>query len=695
MNTTLSGNVLGSARAESDKKMLDNAFIDTADYRALITTRDFNFVVGRRGTGKSALFMKMSEYFSDNKKFLINEVKCKEYDALEYESLLGSFADDYRAIRAITRIVWRANLLLAILFKISDHYKFSKCDSYKYLADYKQKYSKYQHCEILKNCIELVKCYASRNKKCNEIPGIIASEIDIENFNHCIRDALDTLGYSAIFLFDGLDEGWLPNPISTAILGGLVAVTTDFADNSSNIYPVLFVRDNIFRALAVYDKDYSRNIEGYTLRIRWDEASLFSLIANRLRVAFGFKLENDVKVWNRFVQRDLKDRAGFKKCLQYTLYRPRDLLVLLNNAFVNATREGRQEIIDHDIDVTSKQISKDRLSDLIKEYEAVFPGIDLLINIFQGRPAFDKFSSLVTFIDNQIDINAYENVKSSDFALLGSGKEVFFALYSIGFLGLREPSSGKLIFCHDGSPANINELDGNQVTCIHPCYWKALDIREEAIEEAVLSEIYDDYQTRNNPDVQDIRMRRIGKLISDLPRMQLGANDSSKFEDWVFQVVRILFAGCLSNPELKPNKDAIQRRDIVATNTGNTSFWKRVIDDYGTRQITFEIKNYEETTIDDYRQVASYTSGRYGKFGIIVSRSKSEGLSQIEKGWLKTFYHEQKILIFSISADTLSRCVRKIRNANRFDYTDEALNKRLDTFERAYLSLRHSKEKNK
>ena len=56
------GNVLGAARAEVDT-LLARAFIETPAYRALIQNTDYNFVVGRRGTGKSALFQKVREYF--------------------------------------------------------------------------------------------------------------------------------------------------------------------------------------------------------------------------------------------------------------------------------------------------------------------------------------------------------------------------------------------------------------------------------------------------------------------------------------------------------------------------------------------------------------------------------------------------------------------------------------------------------
>ena len=58
----LSGNLLGGIRAEIDSEMLEKAFIKTHDFEALVNTRDFNFVVGRRGTGKSALYLKVTEY---------------------------------------------------------------------------------------------------------------------------------------------------------------------------------------------------------------------------------------------------------------------------------------------------------------------------------------------------------------------------------------------------------------------------------------------------------------------------------------------------------------------------------------------------------------------------------------------------------------------------------------------------------
>jgi hypothetical protein len=57
------GNLLGAAQAEADILMLNHAFIATADYQALLYTTDYSYVVGRRGTGKSAIYQQLKKSF--------------------------------------------------------------------------------------------------------------------------------------------------------------------------------------------------------------------------------------------------------------------------------------------------------------------------------------------------------------------------------------------------------------------------------------------------------------------------------------------------------------------------------------------------------------------------------------------------------------------------------------------------------
>ena len=686
----IQGNLLGGPRAEVDTIMLKNAFIKTHDFQALVNTKDFNFVVGRRGTGKSALYKKVSEYIKEHK---IGYVFCKspsEYESLELQAILNRVTSNYRNIRAITRVAWRVSLLIGLLDEIKDHYKFIKCDSCENLTSI---YDRTRHLikhDCFKKVCEIVKQFSNGSRSAEEIPGAIASYFEIEGFHKSMADALTAINKTVYFFFDGLDEGWKPDEGCTAIIGGLSACAADFVEKECSLHLILFIRDNIFRSLNYFDRDFSRHIEGNTLRLNWDDESLLHLISNRLRVVLEIeKIESNIRVWNRFAHANLKNREGFNSCLKYTLYRPRDLIVLLNIAFAQAARSGRKELINSDIEASSKQISNDRLSDLLKEYDIVFPGLSLFIKSFKGKPAFRKFSEIVVELDYAIENNDFLEQEASDFALLGSGKAAFFALYSVGFIGLENQATKNIQFCHDGSQANIDASDANQPVCVHPCYWKALDIQSELIEENILIEIYDDVKPPGKENIGDIRTKMIGQLVSKLPSMPTGKESASEFEDWVFRAIQILFAGVLTNPELKPNKDAVQRRDVVATNMAVKGFWKRIKEDYRAGQVIFEVKNYESLKIDDFRQALSYTGDPYGSFVTIVNRNSNEGLSQIERGWVKEFWDRHKVMIFILTAPIISRCIGKLRSRQRFDYSENQLNKRLDTFLRSYLSLRH------
>lgn len=685
---------LGGARAESDS-LLNNAFVETNDYQALVTTTDFNFVVGRRGTGKSALFIKISEKIIKDKHGYVYKNIPKEYELLNLQALIESITKNYIETRSITRVAWRLAILIDQLNNIKDHHKFKKSKEVDFLTEFMATNKALLESGLF-NCVTtIIRDSSSGEESVGEIPSKIARNYQLERLFKAVNESLQAIGISSYYLFDGLDEAWKPTEIATAVLGGLASCASDILEKQSEIHVILFIRDNIFRSLSYFDGDFSRHIEGNTLRLTWDDASLLHLVANRLRSSLKLgNIENDVKVWNRFAHGGLKNTNGFRICLNYTLYRPRDIIVLLNTTFLHIARANRKEIIEDDINSSSMQISQNRLDDLIKEYDKVFPGLSSLISIFNTEPAFQAYSEIISMIQNEIDNNRFDIVEVSDYAMLETAKEAFFALYSVGFIGLENPETRAVQFCHDGSSANLNASQADQRCCVHPCYWKALNIQSDILEENILIEIYDDGDKKGQAkeEIKDLRTKNIGRIISNLPKMSEGREDALKFEQWVLQAVKLLFSGRLSNVELNPNKDAIQRRDVIATNIAEKGFWKRVREDYNSRQIIFEVKNFSSIKLDNVRQALSYTKGSYGSFIIVVTRNKADGLSMTERGWVKEMWDQFKVIIFLLPAPILARCISKLRTTARFDYAEKQLNKRLDTYERSYLSLRYGRK---
>lgn len=683
------GNIVGAVRAEADAQMLAAAFVATADFRTLTETTDFNFIVGRRGTGKSALHAKVTQHFRRAKGALCFAARPEEFQVLKLQSQLQSVFDSYREMRAASRLAWKIHLLLWVLSELKDHYKITGGEIGKRISRHAAKHHALLRDPSPSRVGRLLHAGIIQSDSPAAVPNALAELSDISSLEADVSAGLSEINKRAMLFFDGLDEGWAPTREATAALGGLAAAVADLDERQSGLHGTLFVRDNMFRALGYFDQDFSRHIEGNALRLHWDEGALFQLVTSRLRVALGLEsIENPEKIWNRFVDGSLAGRDGFEQCLHLTLYRPRDILVLVNRAYVIARRSGVSLLERRFVDAAATDISHDRLDDLIKEYDRVLPGLRSFVRVFEGSRAIRPAEDVLADLDAEIANGAYDEDWDGEFAVLGAGRQVMTALYGVGFLGFEDASRKKAIFCHDGSGAEVENLSPSTRMVIHPCYWKALEVHPDDAPKGVVVEINDEFDVTHKQELADLRIRQLGRVVSSLGSVPSGSEGAGDFEAWVLRAVKLLFAGKLANPELHPAPDAVQRRDVVATNVAEAGLWRRIKEDFGSRQIVFEVKNYESLKTEDYRQVLSYTSGEYGRFGVLVHRGESEGLPERDRAWIQSLYHEHNRLVLTLPDIVLRRGISKLRNADRRDYIEGQLSKRLDTFVRSYLSLK-------
>lgn len=177
----------------------------------------------------------------------------------------------------------------------------------------------------------------------------------------------------------------------------------------------------------------------------------------------------------------------------------------------------------------------------------------------------------------------------------------------------------------------------------------------------------------------------MGQLISELNGIPLGSEGAIQFEDWCKRAIGIAFARQLSNIQLKPNYQATQRRDVVATNLGS-GFWRRILEDYGTRQVVFEIKNYEKIGVDEFRQVYSYLGKEYGKLGFIICRDSVSGLTKGAEIDAFREHYNKNALIIKLTSAQLVNILSKLRSPEKVDAGQVLLDKTLDTYIRMYAS---------
>lgn len=380
---------------------------------------------------------------------------------------------------------------------------------------------------------------------------------------------------------------------------------------------------------------------------------------------------------------ELHGREGFRRCLRLTLYRPRDVIALLNAAIEQTGRQQRITLIENDFQASSKQISTTRFDDLGKEYAAVFPGISNLTTAFSNGRAQFRVSDAIRIIKSVRDSPTISADILQHLTILGPEEEIAKALYGVGFLGVYDQQNNTWVFSHDGKQPDRTILV-NDSLMIHPCYWSALNLQKEDLDQGVAEQIFDEYEITIHSQSAEQRATKLGQIISELSSIPNGTSDASAFEDWCKRVIEIAFAKELTNIQLQPNKLAVQRRDIVATNQGGRGFWKRIREDYDTRQVVFEVKNFEELGIEEYRQVNGYLTKEYGRLGFIICRDKQVGLVKgRELEAFKEFYNQGKLII-KITASTLTNILSKLRSPSKIEAGDIALDNQLDTHIRLY-----------
>jgi hypothetical protein len=209
----------------------------------------------------------------------------------------------------------------------------------------------------------------------------------------------------------------------------------------------------------------------------------------------------------------------------------------------------------------------------------------------------------------------------------------------------------------------------------------------EVLTKTEAEEIFDEYDIVISSETPEIRNARIKELIEELARIPEGKEGATDFESWCLSAVRICFAKGLRNVELKPNKNAKSRRDIVATNLGDGDAWKRVYDDYGTRQVIFEVKNYQELRPSDYYQIEHYLSGEYGRIAFVITRASSNDVyADKDLQWIREMYStDKKILVVKLCGRWFAKMLDRLRNPQKHDAVNDAIHNILDTYTRLYI----------
>ena len=472
---------LGDVAAENEIRGLKEYFVPTGQS---ITARQGHarLVVGRKGSGKSAIFYEIRSSEGRGVHDLVLDLRpeghqftrLREYVETQLSGGMREFALmgfwTYLLLTEIARKLLEGDLSLALRDP-------NRLRRYQILED---AYSQHNPGELVDFPQRLVH-YVNRLVSQTDMASPVASEAVLQSLYggeaKPLTDAVtEYLQHkdSIWLLVDNLDKGWpIGGSSSTDILliRSLLDATRklqdELQDRNIDFKSLVFLRSDIHEHLITEIPDKGKDT---AIRLEWDDPAAFERIVER-RVLASTNLQGNFveEIWPSICTPLVDTEASFGFLLNRTLMRPRDVLLFLHRCVQTAINRGHNRIYEEDILFAEKGFSNDMLENLQFEITDLNPEYEDILLAFAGSTAE------MTMDDARLLLVVYAGLEETNEA-----DEAIETLVRYGFCGMRSSAfhTATYAFAFSGGYDRLRKaLNHDNVTLvIHPAFHRALEI---------------------------------------------------------------------------------------------------------------------------------------------------------------------------------------------------------------------------
>jgi hypothetical protein len=465
----------GDDSAEKDPFLLEYFVASDAFHR--IRNKTKSIVVGRKGSGKSALRKKLEEDFKIAPDTFVINVSPK-YNAIKSilndRDIVGTFGQEI-----FFQHTWLRQILLDSLCVIGDNVKG------KYVQD-SVEFARRIAVELNRTSKDFVENVADILSKVKGKAGSLGdfgvhierelrSIAEVDSLEHHTLRILES-GASLVVLIDDLDLGWDNSQTANNMMLGLLAAANYLSGKSHNIFLCVFLREDVYSILITQTQhsDKYRNIE----RIRWDKNDLLRVLGerinfNRKKHDLGSSDDPFATVFPDAISTSNTDNWLFER----TLGRPRELIQLARYYTESVDSDEPQVEALKD---SESAYSGWKLDDLCAEYSNQYPGLISLFSYWKTKFFRHKYHlkraeimEMLLQIAAEVEINQQwwnQIIQNTDI-------DAFLRmLYEIGFLG------DFVLGGEGGSKTSYSYVERHEPRFeevqIHPCFRKSVNTVE-------------------------------------------------------------------------------------------------------------------------------------------------------------------------------------------------------------------------
>jgi len=460
----------GDDSAEHDASLM-NYFVRSTAFTRL-TNKSKGVVVGRKGSGKSALRKALEQHFSDHQDtHLISISPSFNHIKNVLNANMTGFSEEI-----FFQHTWLRQIMLDCLCKIGHsakgHYATESLEFARKVSVELNKTSK----DFVENITDILSSVKAKAGSLGDFGLDLEKELrniaEVDSLSFHLK-ALAQGGAKFVILIDDLDLGWNNSDVSNNLLLGLLAATASLkALSPENIYSCVFLREDVYSILIrkTQHSDKYRNIEP----IRWDKKTLVDLLNARINHNRHLQLlDRKLDPFFDVFPETVGTSYTANWLIERTLERPRELIQLARYYTEQISGQADAEILKGSEQVYSNW----KLDDLCTEYSNQYPGLIVIFQYWKTKFFRGKYHLKRTDIEEKIlEIICNVALNEKWFNEITNELDVQLLLkifYEVGFIGdfVQGGAGGSKTFY---SFKDVHEPIFEEVQ-IHPCFRKAVN----------------------------------------------------------------------------------------------------------------------------------------------------------------------------------------------------------------------------
>lgn len=476
----------GDPAAENEEGSLDDYFLERDEYRQVLGGRA-KIVVGRKGSGKTAIFYQVRNRLKDARANVILDLSPEAYQLKKLKDLvlrwLAAGSKEF-----LLSAFWEYVLLLEICGKLlekdQDVHKRNHLlfDPYQRLLKFYRDETSTVGISFSDRLLRLIDRLSERYvHEFKDREGVDLSDDQVTNLLYQttlsgLREQL--VAYASnkrmvFVLFDNIDKGWNATGLQESdvvIIRTLIEASrklgNDFRRHGIEFYSSIFLRNDVYEALLSHTSDRGKET---VVLVDWSNPGL---LAQMMRRRIGYNHKNKIdkdQLWHSICSPLVDGQNSLEYLISHSMMRPRYLIRLMNYCRGNAINFDRHRIDEQDIKEGLSTYSTETIKEIGLEIRDVLPDAGDVLYAFLGEHREMSRSHIFALIE--------KNVGSTD-----STTVIFTMLLWHGVLGLRR-SPEQVTYIHDVNYdiRRLNGLiqkfaNGDPVICINPALWAGLEI---------------------------------------------------------------------------------------------------------------------------------------------------------------------------------------------------------------------------